>query len=401
MFPLKIDSVEEKLSFLIKLEDLLKALRKNGLKISPKKCQLFRAELQYMGNTIFIKERRVCVKPLHSQLEAIQKIKPPTMVKQCKSFAGMVNFVSIFCPDLQKMLKPIYDLTRKGRQFVWGKEQQDAFDQIKQRLQKPPVLHMPDKIGRFQLYSDTSKYATGSALYQIQNGKPKLIAYASKILPEAAHNYSITELEMCGLAINIASFAHLLRKVDFDAVVDHLAISQIMRSKAEPATSRIKRLLEVLSSYSFNLYYIKGKDMILSDFLSRQKIDDYNSSEIIPISFNIRSVLQDKYYSLEGERKRYMVQTRSQMKVSGVQLPEVHGSRKGLDPHNILKKQPQPIVGLDVNRKLRFSQGRAGVERKINALPSSYTGPGASKSKPININNEAVSAADPNNTNFI
>ena len=54
-----------------KLEDLLKALRKNGLKISPKKCQLFRTELQYMGNTIFIKERRVCIKPLHSGLETI------------------------------------------------------------------------------------------------------------------------------------------------------------------------------------------------------------------------------------------------------------------------------------------------------------------------------------------
>ena len=110
----------------------------------------------------------------------------------------MVNFVSIFCPDLQKLLKPIYDLTRKGRQFVWGTaEQQDAFEEIKHRLQKPPVLHMPDKIGRFQLYSDTSKYATGSALYQIQNGNPKLIAYVSKKLPEAACNYSITELEMC------------------------------------------------------------------------------------------------------------------------------------------------------------------------------------------------------------
>ena len=67
-----------------KLEDLLKALRKNRLKISPKKCQLFRTKLQYMENTIFIKDRRVCVKPLHSQLEAIQKIKPPTMVKQRK-----------------------------------------------------------------------------------------------------------------------------------------------------------------------------------------------------------------------------------------------------------------------------------------------------------------------------
>ena len=97
---------------------------------------------------------------------------------------------------------------RKGKQFVWGVDQQNAFEELKQRLQKPPVLHMPNKIGRFQLYSDTSKYATGSALYQIQNGKPKLIAYASKGLPEGAWNYSITELEMCGLAINIASFAH-------------------------------------------------------------------------------------------------------------------------------------------------------------------------------------------------
>ena len=174
---------------------------------------------------------------------------------------------------------------------------------------------MPDKVGRFQLYSDTSKYAMGSALYQIQNGKPTLIAYASKRLPEAAHNYSITELEMCGLAINIASFAHLLRKVAFDAVVDHLAIMHIMRSKVEPATTRIKRLLEVLSSYSLNLYYIKGKDMILSDFLSRQNVDDSNPHEIIPISFNLRTVLQDKYYNLEEEKERGMIQTRSQKRL--------------------------------------------------------------------------------------
>ena len=93
-----------------------------------------------------------------------------------------------------------------------------------------------------------------------------MIAYASKRLPEAASNYSITEFEMCSLAINIASFAHLLRKVDFDAEVDHLVITQIMRSKVKLATNRIKRLLEVLSAYSFNFYYIKGNDIILGDF---------------------------------------------------------------------------------------------------------------------------------------
>ena len=63
-----------KKTHITKLEDLLKALLKNGLKISPKKCQLFRTELEYMGNTIFIKDRRVCVKPLRSRLEALQKL---------------------------------------------------------------------------------------------------------------------------------------------------------------------------------------------------------------------------------------------------------------------------------------------------------------------------------------
>ena len=102
-----------------KLEDLLKALLKNSLKISPKKYQSFRKELQYMGNAIFIQEKRVCIRPLCNRLEAIQRLKPPTTVNSCRSFAGMVNLLSIFCPDLQKLLKPIYDLTRKDRQFIW------------------------------------------------------------------------------------------------------------------------------------------------------------------------------------------------------------------------------------------------------------------------------------------
>ena len=167
-----------------KLEDIRSALLKKGLKMSPMKCQLFKISLQYMGNEIFIESKKVCVKPLGNRLEAILKLQLPKTSKRCRSFAGVVNFLSMFCPELQKLLKPIYDLTRKGRPFHWGKEQQDSFIEIKCRLVKPPVLHMPNKMGRFHLYSDTSKYATGSALYHIQAGKPKLIAYTSKRLPE-------------------------------------------------------------------------------------------------------------------------------------------------------------------------------------------------------------------------
>ena len=156
---------------------------------------------------------------------------------------------------------------------------------------KLPVIHMPNKTGRFQLYSDTSKFTTGSALYQIQNGKPKLIAYVSKRLPEAAKSYSITELELCGLAINIPSFSHLLKRVDFDAIVDHLALTHIIKSKMELETTRITRFLELISSDSFNLYYMKGKDMILSDNLSQQNNDNRNPNEIIPISFDMYKIL--------------------------------------------------------------------------------------------------------------
>ena len=303
----------------------------------------------------------------------------------------MVNFVSLFCPELQKLLKPIYNLTRKGRQFLWGKEQQLAFDEIKRRLQRPPVLHLPDRHGRFQLYSDTSKFATGSALYQIQNGQPRLIAYASKRIPEAARNYSITELEMCGLAMNIATFSHLLKKVDFDAIVDHLAITHIMRSKAEPATTRIKRLLELLSPYSFNLYYIKGKDMVLSDFLSRQKTDDSNPHELIPISFSLRDQVSDYFYHIDNgnnlpRKDEYMVQTRSQVRLSGIRLPEIHGVNKGINPHLKPERQrPLPTLPTQnippthttqlVNKgppthpipKPRIGQGRTGIRRKVKA----------------------------------
>ena len=89
-----------------KLEDQLKALLKNGLKISPKKCQLFRTSLQYMGNEIFIENKKVCVKPLRNRLEAIQILQPPKTPKGCRSFVGVVNFLSMFAQSYKNDLNP-------------------------------------------------------------------------------------------------------------------------------------------------------------------------------------------------------------------------------------------------------------------------------------------------------
>ena len=84
-----------------KLEDLLKGLLKNGLKMSPKKSWLFLEErITMCGEFYFFKDRRVDVKPLRSRLETIQKLKLPTTVKGCRPFTGMINVLNLFCPEL-------------------------------------------------------------------------------------------------------------------------------------------------------------------------------------------------------------------------------------------------------------------------------------------------------------
>ena len=245
-------------------------------------------------------------------------------------------------------MKPIVELTRKGRPFVWGQEQEKAFKEVKLRLTNPPVLHLPRAEGRFILYSDTSIEGTGSSLWQMQEGKAKLIGYASKTLPEACSRYSVTELEMTGLLVNMNLWKNLLKHRKFDAAVDHVAVTEIMKAKTEPATTRIMRLLDRLSAYSFNLYYVKGRDMILADYLSRHRKKDIDPSELIPISFCCMDVfrgLLDTELGLEV----YNIGTRSSTKASGEKPPEVHGADKPLDPnlkpeHQAKSKLPS-IVG--------------------------------------------------------
>ena len=333
-----------------RLETLFKAMIKHGLKLSPKKCQLFMKHLVYMGNVFHIDGSTISITPLQSRLEAIQKIQPPTNVKECKSFCGVVNYLSIFCRHLQKLLKPIYDLTRKGRSFHWQEEQQQAFDTIKERMINPPVLYLPKPGRRFILYCDSSRTHTSSSLWQIQEGKPRLIGYASKSLPAPALNYSVTELEMTGMAVNIHLWRHLLHRVEFDCAVDHRAIPYIMKAKTLPATTRIMRLLEILSGYAFNLYFVKGKDMKICDFLSRIDVDRGNPGEVIPISFNSFSMLNTMRKATLHQANKLLIATRSKTQAEGIILPPVHGAQKHLDP-TVKPEHDKPVPVSNQNKQ--------------------------------------------------
>ena len=138
----------------------------------------------------------------------------------------------------------------------------------------------------------------------------------------------------------------------------------IIKTKAEPATPRIKRLLELISLYSFNLYYMKGKDMILSNILSRHIHDNSNLHNIIPISFNMFRAMCENYYNIET-KERYFMQTRSQMKSSRVTLPEVHDAKKSLDMNVLPEKQKIKSQNKKiVKNKPSLGQGRSGMRHK-------------------------------------
>ena len=281
----------KKYNHLKHLTNLFKALIRNGLKIFPRKCKLFKTSLVYMGHQVSIIDGIPHITPVKSRVDAIVKLDPPKSPKNCKQFCGMVNYLSMFLKDLQTKLIPIYHLTKKGVPFQWGELQQKAFEQIKKDLTEAPVLTMPNSEGHMVLVSDTSKIACGSALYQEQKGRYRLIAYFSKKLPLSAQRYSISELELTGIYANILAFKHLLRNVHFTLYYDHSALVHIMNGKKEPPTLRLKNLIENLSDFKFDIKFLRGKDMFVSDFLSRHPDSDESCNDpIIPVAFLMKEI---------------------------------------------------------------------------------------------------------------
>ena len=116
------------------------------------------------------------------------------------------------------------------------------------------------------------------------------MGYNSKKLPKAVQNYSVTELELFGLVVNIYAFKQLLTNVYFEVVCDHSAIVQILYGKKKLPTRRIQRLIEHLLPFNFTVQYLPGNKMHIANILSRLAGKDLEpSDQLIPISFNVHT----------------------------------------------------------------------------------------------------------------
>ena len=178
----------------------------------------------------------------------------------------------------------------------------------------------------------------------------------------------------------------LLKHREFDAAVDHAAVAQIMKAKTEPATTRIMRLLDRLSAYSFNLYYVKGRDMILSDYLSRHIQKDLDPSELIPISFYCLKTYRNFIDDRIGE-EIFCIKTRASTKALGETVGEEHGANKPLNPnykpeHQSKSKLPS-VTGKSSPEKV--------IRKPILQTPSRHTPRRLATLKSVRIQTEVVS----------
>ena len=211
---------------------------------------------------------------MKEKCDAICNMQTPKSVKECHTFCGMVNFLSTFCKNLRELLIRIYELTKKRARFQWTDKHQKAFEEIKQLLVKPPVLRMVSGDAFFRLESDTSRTAVGGTLYQWQDNQWVLVGYHFKKLPPPVQNYGVTKLKLTGLLANIHGFEQKLRNNYFKMIVDHKAKDYMVKSKHQPTTTRLANLLLKLMDYTFDLKYLEGNKLKVSDALSHLYIEE-------------------------------------------------------------------------------------------------------------------------------
>ena len=222
-----------------RLDKVLTRLRGCNLKLSPKKCKFLQTKVKYVGH--IVSENGVKTDP-----EMLKKFRicPPQNAEEVRQFTSFAGYYRRFVKDFSKIAKPLTDLhpnttIKNGKKvkslkpFIWDKEQQVAFDQIKTALSTHPVLGYADYNLPFELHIDASSKGLGAVLYQKQNSKLRVISYASRGLKRSEKNYPAAKLEFLALKWAVSKKLHdYLYGTKFTAVTDNNLLTYAL-SKAK------------------------------------------------------------------------------------------------------------------------------------------------------------------------
>ncbi|XP_052271790.1 uncharacterized protein LOC127872504 [Dreissena polymorpha] len=247
-----------------RLEEVLTRIKEAGLKLKPDKCNLLQEEVVFLGHIVSSKG----VRPESSNIAKIVEWPRPTTPKQVKQFVATGSYYRRFVKNFAKIARPLTNLTKVDRAFHWTTECEEAFNALKQALIGPDLIGYPlNEAGSFYLDTDASEIGLGAVLSQMQEGRERVIAFASRATNKAERNYCITEQELLAVVYFIQYFRQYLLGRHFVVRTDHQALVWLFSLK-EPS-SKIARWIDILSRYDFTIEYRAGKRMGHCDALSR------------------------------------------------------------------------------------------------------------------------------------
>ena len=170
-------------------------------------------------------------KTSNEHVPAVKEFATLTNVQGVRRFLGLASNYWRFMPSFAKLASPLHVLTWKGAIFIWNSSCQEAFDGLKQRLMRAPVLAYPQFDRSFVLETDASGAGLGAVLSQVQDdGKPRAhpIAFASRAVSPCEKNYSITELETLAVVLSVSHCRSYLHAQEVTVYTDHSAVSSVL-----------------------------------------------------------------------------------------------------------------------------------------------------------------------------
>ena len=244
-----------------KVRQVLDRLQKANFRARVDKCFFAEDNLEYLGYQI----TRHGIQPQPKKVEAIQKIKPPSSVRQLRHFLGMVNYYRDMWKRRSHVLAPLTKLTGKGVKWAWDTPQQEAFDEIKRIMSKETILAYPDFSKPFHVYTDASDIQLGAVI--MQDDRP--LAFYSRKLNSAQKNYTTGEQELLLIVETLKEFRTLLWGQEIIVHTDHKNIIY-----GNLSNDRITRWRLILEEYGPTFVHVKGVDNVVADALSRLEMKD-------------------------------------------------------------------------------------------------------------------------------